>query len=128
MEEKYPGYASRNSFLKFVWCVAAEQNNNNNENSHSSHFCWYILIEGMKSLRYEAESSGGKKKVSKCVNLSSQTLAVGRKWKWLSIEGEHQQHGKFSLGYEKNFSITMIALFFVILKHSLQWRGEAICI
>ena len=31
---------------------------------------------------------------------------------------------KFSLGYEKNFLITMIALVFVILKHSLQWRGE----
>ena len=29
-----------NSFLKFIWCVAAEQNdNNNNENSDSSHFC-----------------------------------------------------------------------------------------
>ena len=31
---------------------------------------------------------------------------------------------KFSLGYEKNFRITMIALVFVILKHSLQRRGE----
>ena len=39
MQEKYPGYASRNSFLKFVRRVAAEQNNNNNnENSDSSHF------------------------------------------------------------------------------------------
>ena len=27
-----------NSFLKLVWCVAAEQNNNNIENSDSSHF------------------------------------------------------------------------------------------
>ena len=26
--------------------------------------------------------------------------------------------------YEKNFLITIIALVFVILKHSLQWRGE----
>ena len=26
--------------------------------------------------------------------------------------------------YEKNFLITVIALVFVILKHSLQWRGE----
>ena len=31
---------------------------------------------------------------------------------------------KLSLGYEKNFLITMMALVFVILKHSLQWRGE----
>ena len=38
MQEKYPGYASRNSFLKFVLYVAAEQDNNNNENSDSSHF------------------------------------------------------------------------------------------
>ena len=28
------------------------------------------------------------------------------------------------MGYEKNFLITIIALVFVILKHSLQWRGE----
>ena len=34
-QEKYPGYASRNSFLKFISCVAAEQNNNN-ENSDPS--------------------------------------------------------------------------------------------
>ena len=36
------GYGSRNSSLKFVWCVAAEQNNNNNlkTNSDSSHFYW----------------------------------------------------------------------------------------
>ena len=27
-----------NSFLKFVWCVEAEQNNNNKQNSDSSHF------------------------------------------------------------------------------------------
>ena len=38
MQEKYPGYASRNSVLKFFRCVAAEQDNNNNENSDSSHF------------------------------------------------------------------------------------------
>ena len=38
MQEKYPGYASRNSFLKFVRCMAADQNNNNIENSDSSHF------------------------------------------------------------------------------------------
>ena len=40
MHEKAPGSASRNSFLKFVWCVAAEQNNSNNknENSDSSQF------------------------------------------------------------------------------------------
>ena len=30
IQEKYPGYVSRNSSLKFVRCVAAEQNNNNN--------------------------------------------------------------------------------------------------
>ena len=28
------------------------------------------------------------------------------------------------IGYEKNFLITIIPLVFVILKHSLQWRGE----
>ena len=39
MQEKYdPCYGSGNSFLKFVQCVSAEQNNNNNENSDSSHF------------------------------------------------------------------------------------------
>ena len=43
---------------------------------------------------------------------------------WVSLEAEHQQHGKFSLSFEKNFLITMIALIFVILKQSLQWRGE----
>ena len=49
---------------------------------------------------------------------------IGRKWKRISIETEHQQHGKFSLVYEKNILITMIALVFAILKHSLQW-GES---
>ena len=44
------------------------------------------------------------------------------KWKWVSLEAEHQQHGKFSLGNKKKFFIT-IALVFVILKHSLQRRG-----
>ena len=39
MQEKYdPCYGSGNSFLKFVQCVSAEQNNNNNENSDSSYF------------------------------------------------------------------------------------------
>ena len=61
MQEKCPGYASRNSFLKFAWCMAAEQNSNNNENSDFSHFYWYILTE---SLRSEAESSASKKKLS----------------------------------------------------------------
>ena len=31
-------------------------------------------------------------------------------WKWLSLEAEHQQHRKFSMGYEKNVLITTIAL------------------
>ena len=52
-----------NSFLKFVWCVAAEQNNNNNANSDSSHFFKYILIVRIESLRSEAESSAGKKQI-----------------------------------------------------------------
>ena len=43
---------------------------------------------------------------------------------WVSLEAEHQQHGKFPLSSEKNFLITMIALIFVILQHSLQWTGE----
>ena len=40
------------------------------------------------------------------------------------LKAVDQQHGKFSLGYDKNFLITIIALVFVILKHSLQRRGE----
>ena len=40
------------------------------------------------------------------------------------LEAEHQQNGNFSLGYDRNFLITTIALVFVILKHSLQRRGE----
>ena len=61
MQEKYPGYASKDSFLTFVRCVAAEQNNNNNENSDSSHFYYNILIVKIERLRSEAESSAGKK-------------------------------------------------------------------
>ena len=38
MTEKYPGYASKISVLKFLRYVAAEQNNDNNEISDSSHF------------------------------------------------------------------------------------------
>ena len=53
---------------------------------------------------------------------------VGHKWKWVfqwvSLEAEHQQHGKFSVGCERNFLITVIALVFVILKHSLKRRWE----
>ena len=63
MQEKSPGSASRNSSLKFVWCVAAEQNNNNNENSDFSHIYLYILIARIESLRSEAESSAGKKQI-----------------------------------------------------------------
>ena len=63
MQEKYPGYASKNSFLKFVRCVAAEQNNDNNENSDSSHFYQYIVIVRIERLRSEAESSAGKKRI-----------------------------------------------------------------
>ena len=62
MQEKYPDYASRNSFLKFVRCVAAEQNNNNNENS-ASHFYQYILVIRTETLRSEAESSAAKKQI-----------------------------------------------------------------
>ena len=60
MQEKYSGYASRNSVLKFVRCVAMEQNNNNNESSNSSH---YILIVRIERLRSEVESSAGKKQI-----------------------------------------------------------------
>ena len=63
MQEKYPGYASRNSFLKFVSCVAAEQHNNNNENSDSSHFYLHILIARIETLISEAESSASKKQI-----------------------------------------------------------------
>ena len=52
------------------------------------------------------------------------TLTVGHKWKWVSLEAEHRQHGKFSLSYEIILLITILALTFVILKHSLQWRDE----
>ena len=62
MQEKYPGYASKNSFLKFVRCVATERNNNN-ENSDSSHFYQYILIVRIERLRSEGESSAGKKQM-----------------------------------------------------------------
>ena len=62
MQEKSPGYASRNSFLEFVWCVAAEQNNNN-KNSDSSQFYQYILVVRIESLRSYAESSAGKKQI-----------------------------------------------------------------
>ena len=41
-------------------------------------------------------------------------------WKRISLEAERQ----FSVGYEKKILITMTALVLVILKHSLQWRGE----
>ena len=43
-KEKYLGYSSRNSLLKYVWCVEPEQDNNNknNGNSDSSHFYWHI--------------------------------------------------------------------------------------
>ena len=64
MQEKYPGYALRNSFLKFVRCVAAEQNNNNNAND-SSHFCQHGLMIRIESLRSEAESSAGKRQIFK---------------------------------------------------------------
>ena len=64
MQEKSTGSASRNSFLKFVWCVAVEQNNNNNnENNDSSQFYEHILIVRIESLRSEAESSAGKKQI-----------------------------------------------------------------
>ena len=61
MQEKSPSFSSRNSFLKFVWCVAAEQNINNNENSDSSYI--YILNVRIESLRSDAESSAGKKQI-----------------------------------------------------------------
>ena len=59
----YPGYGSRNSSLKFVWCVAAEQNNNNNlnKNSDSSHF-----TDTIESVRSEAQLSAGKKIFNVC--------------------------------------------------------------
>ena len=63
MQEKYPGYTSKNSFLKIVRCVAAEQNNDNNENRDSSHFYQYIVIVRIERLRSEAESSAGKKRI-----------------------------------------------------------------
>ena len=62
MQEKYPGYALRNSFLKFVRCVAREQNNNNNAND-SSHFCQHGLMIRIESLR--SESSAGKRQIFK---------------------------------------------------------------
>ena len=58
------------------------------------------------------------------LKLSLWTLAVGRKCKWVSLEAGHQQQGKFSQGCKKNFFITMKALVFVFLKHSLQRRVE----
>ena len=70
-QEKYLGYASRNSwnnFLKYVWRLAAEKNNsNNNENSDSSHFYWQILTVRIENLRSETASSAGKRTFSNCV-------------------------------------------------------------
>ena len=63
MQEKYPGYASKNSFSKFLSCMGAEQNNNINKNSDSSHFYLYILIVRIESLRSETESRAGKKQI-----------------------------------------------------------------
>ena len=65
MQEKSPGSASRNSFLKFVWCVAVEQNNNNNNKNRffSISLILYILIVRIESLMSEAESSAGKKQL-----------------------------------------------------------------
>ena len=64
VQEKSPGSASRNSFLKFFWYVTAEQNNNNNtKNSDSSQFYYHILIVRIESLRSGAESSAGKKQI-----------------------------------------------------------------
>ena len=70
VQEEYPGYGSRNSPLKFVWCVAVEQNNNSNKNSDASDFYWIILIARIESLRSEAHLSADKKNFSMCVNLS----------------------------------------------------------
>ena len=67
IQEKYPGYGLRNSSLKFVWCVAAEQNNKN-KNSDSSHFYWYILIARIESLGSEAQLSAGKE-IFQCVSV-----------------------------------------------------------
>ena len=49
-------------------------------------------------------------------------VAIGRRQMRTRLEFHDRlnMNGKFSLGYEKNFFITMIALVFVILKDSLQ--------
>ena len=65
MQEKYPGYALRNSFSKFVRCVAAAEQNNNNNANDSSYFCQQGLMIRIESLRSEAESSAGKRQIFK---------------------------------------------------------------
>jgi len=56
--------------LKFVRCMAAEQNSNNNENSNSSHFYYYNLIVRIERLSSEAESSASKKQIPMVFNVS----------------------------------------------------------
>ena len=63
MEEKYPGHASRNTFLKFVRCVATEQNRITTT-TRTAILLLCILIYSnceIESLGSEAESSSGKK-------------------------------------------------------------------
>ena len=61
-------FNARNSFLKFVWCVAAERNNNNKR--EQLFFSFLLIHPDCKNwkLRSEAESSAGKKTNFQCVN------------------------------------------------------------
>ena len=57
-----------------------------------------IFTDRIESLRSEAQLIAGKKIFNVCqFKLSSYTLAVGRKWKLVLLEADHQQNGKFSL-------------------------------
>ena len=44
MEEKYPGYASKNSVFEICPMHGGTEQNNKSENSNSSHFYSYNLI------------------------------------------------------------------------------------
>ena len=63
MQEKSPGSASRNGFLKFVRCLAAEENNTTTmRTAILLNFIHPDCIR-IESLKSEAESSAGKKQI-----------------------------------------------------------------
>ena len=85
MQDKSPGSASRNNFLKFVWCVAAEQNDNNsNENLIFSHSRMASKqLSKRKSRRFECRFLlpyrvwlFGRRQINKCLPPNNPTLQI----------------------------------------------------